>query len=305
MLAVTIASVLGVLVALLIVPVPRGAIVAFDLKTETATHLSFPPSFNGLAPAGLGILADPTDASTLIIHVINNHGSHPTIEIFTHKLGSTELTHIESVQHKELLPNPLDIHPTSLHDFYVTNGLPNPTSGIHSAINLLYRTESGSIVHRINSTWRASTSRRFQLPNGIAMSSDLQTVYVVSSVAPRLDIFSRRASGTIKAETSVALAMIADKVSVGNQGEVYVTGHLNAVGLVRHALDHDIASPSQVVKISIKEGDVYYGDRFKIETVLSDDGVRMPAASIYVADAATRKSVIGGIYLKGIYICRA
>ncbi|GFF51493.1 hypothetical protein IFM58399_09082 [Aspergillus lentulus] len=116
----------------------QGTIIVIDANTLSATRLTllnFKGPFN---THGIDIYSPPEDPSSVYIVAVNHlpnpaYYEAPTrpkpskvpqarsrLEIFHHKIGSKEATHLRSVWHP-LIRTPNDVYFQTLHEIYVTN----------------------------------------------------------------------------------------------------------------------------------------------------------------------------------------
>lgn len=63
-------------------------------------------------------------------------------------------------------------------------------------------------------------------------------------------------------------------------------------------------TPSLVVKIENNTAqNIYYGKKYQVTPVWGDDGTLLSSSTITLVSQAAKKSLIGGIFTKGVLIC--
>ncbi|KAH6575264.1 hypothetical protein BASA50_006887 [Batrachochytrium salamandrivorans] len=289
--------------------IAHGGIVAFDPKTETAIKLEIDSNVltitDGFAPHGMGIFEDPSDPSTIYIHAVNHRRAGGScIEIFKHTLGAPNLHHIETASNPAMLYHPNDVQPVGPRSFYASNDLGSRSYFLRK-IEGLMGLRWGHVVYYHDGEWSIS-AKDVAYPNGIAVSKNLELVYVSSTSSAEILVFKRRpVSGSLRLVDQIKLPAIPDNISVDSEtGALYVAAISGCIQFLYHVEDHSVAVPGMVLKISPNENtDKFYGKKFNVDVVMEWDGALISGATCATYDHSTSKMVIGSLYSGGVVVC--
>jgi hypothetical protein len=249
------------------------------------------------SPHGLGILTDPEDPSTLLIAAVNHKRKGSVIEQFTLRKGTKVAKHYATVKLPELnAPN--DVQPLSKNSFYATNDISN--EGVLKVVEKYGRQPWGYVVHYDDGVTR-KVAKEISYANGITMHKD--KVYVASTSNRHLRIYERKDDDGLKLLDIVELGQLADNINVDQEtGAIYVAGHQNGFKFLDFVKNPAAKSPSVVTKVvPNNDEDQFYGKKYKASEVYVDDGSNLSAATVAVVYGD--KSVVSGIYTKGIMVC--
>lgn len=79
----------------------------YDFKSGSIIPLQF-KGFSSLdyTAHGIGVLTDPQDDQLVHVAAANHRKTGSVIELFTYKIGSTEMVHRKTIKNSKLLNNP-------------------------------------------------------------------------------------------------------------------------------------------------------------------------------------------------------
>ncbi|KAJ1344755.1 hypothetical protein BSLG_000276 [Batrachochytrium salamandrivorans] len=278
---------------------PSSHMVALSLliprQTETAIKLEIDSNVltitDGFAPHGMGIFEDPSDPSTIYIHAVNHRRAGGScIEIFKHTLGAPNLHHIETASNPAMLYHPNDVQPVGPRSFYASNDLGSRSYFLRK-IEGLMGLRWGHVVYYHDGEWSIS-AKDVAYPNGIAVSKNLELVYVSSTSSAEILVFKRRpVSGSLRLVDQIKLPAIPDNISVDSEtGALYVAAISGCIQFLYHVEDHSVAVPGMVLKISPNENtDKFYGKKFNVDVVMEWDGALISGATCATYDHSTSK----------------
>ena len=280
----------------------QGALVRLDLNTHAVTQLQFANFKDHFVPHGVGFIASPDDSNLVYIHAVNHHINGSRIEMFEYRLGDTLMTHYKTVA-SELLPNPNDVLPLSRDSFYATNDLKYARSILRTP-EVFLAFPGGKIMLYSDGTFKEAATN-IQYANGIEASSDKQTVYVVSSTGSFLHIYKRRRSNSLQLMDAVKLPLMGDNVSIDEDGNALIAGIANGLHWLKHAEDHSAPSGSKVVRVAPNTGqDIFYGKKYTVTEIYSDDGTVLSGIANAVASKETKKVVLSTVFTQGVLVCK-
>ena len=112
--------------------------------------------------------------------------------------------------------------------------------------------------------------------NGINMSADGKTIYVAATSEKAVRVFTREpVSGTLTPKFTIPLNGFPDNIEVDDTGNLYVASMPKGLTYMAHSRDADKRSPTQIVKVTLKEKGGY-----KIDELYVDDGFAINAATV-------------------------
>lgn len=102
-------------------PREQDYVIKYDLRTDKIVRLKTPNYNDDIVTHGMGLFVPSPESDTIYIHLVN-HKKHPQscISIFSHKLGTDTMEHLED-NCDRLIVEPNDVAPTGPRSFYVTN----------------------------------------------------------------------------------------------------------------------------------------------------------------------------------------
>ncbi|KAI8322273.1 calcium-dependent phosphotriesterase [Martensiomyces pterosporus] len=176
---------------------------------------------------GFDIYWDDLDPEELTFMFVNHQQSGPAVSIFTHRLGTSHIQHVETVR-SPLLQSPNDVLAVSRRAFYVTNDLRHLRGRLRKLEEFLGM-PWGSVVHRGHEGVFSTAYSGLAYPNGIAASPDRSLVYIACSSEPSVSIFRPGNDGTLEfVGKTVFRAFVPDNISVdAPTGQVLVAGKLS------------------------------------------------------------------------------
>ncbi|KAI9145920.1 hypothetical protein BKA69DRAFT_1024378, partial [Paraphysoderma sedebokerense] len=251
---------------------------------------------------GISVHAGETK-NKIVVAFVNHKRTGSCIELFDHRLGTTELIHFETVCHP-LIKTPNDVALASRKSFYVTNYLASDSYlwqrfeafTMRRWNNVVYRDENGDVKVAADEIAGA---------NGVILSPNEQYVYVASSFRGVVHMYERQLDGTLREVDTVDLEFLPDNLGVDpTTGEILVAGHANARSFTAHVEHPKLPSPSLVYKISnTTSSEKYFGKKYSTKLVFADDGKKMSASTVAVVHPESKTVLIGGIFQKGVLEC--
>lgn len=212
-------------------------------------------------PHGLDLHITPDGEEFLF--VVNHAKAGERIEIFKVEANG-DLSHIETAS-DPLIVNPNDVAALGSRSFYVTNDGRHPWGSREQLIEHFSRQDHGNII-----LWDAGRARiidqGYSFSNGINLSRDGNSVYILESTDRRLSVAARKPETSelsFSSENSAVIFNTApDNVDVDEEGLLWIAGHSKGLQFRRHQLDPDQSAPSQIFVvdvISVKKGKVKGG----------------------------------------------
>ncbi|KAJ3057012.1 hypothetical protein HK097_001496 [Rhizophlyctis rosea] len=268
------------------------------------------PSDQDFVLHGFGLYVSSADANDITLFFINHRRPGSVIDIFSHTLGTSTITYTQTYKHA-MLKSPNGIAPLSADSFLVTNDLCNPT-GPKRLLELVFRRAGGSIQYHSTTEKAKIVAHDVVYPNGIAFSPATSQAWVCSSTTPELLIYNYDADmNRLKLRERVALLSMCDNVHISpTSGHVYTAGIVNPLAylkMVKYSKDLGARGgvASRAVRVVNNTGeDVFYGRKYKVETLLVSDGEFMGGGWAVAAPEESRgKVLVGGQYVQGIAVC--
>lgn len=230
----------------------RGGVYVIDLtapRAEWALRPVTPHVPAAFDPHGLGLYIDDEGRRTLM--VVNHADGVHTIEMFDVDDDGI-LSHRATVADPKLV-SPNDVQPVGHSAFYATNdhGTGSATGQLlHDALLLA----QANLVYFDGQSMRV-VADGFSFANGVNVSPDGKSVYVAETIGMALRIFQRDIeSGDLTPFDFVALGTGLDNVDVSPDGTLLIGAHPRLIDFLSHASDENVLSPSQVVRLTPREG---------------------------------------------------
>lgn len=241
------------------------------------------------APHGLSLYVGDDGQDVLV--VVNHAGGKHSIEVFN--LIGGQLTHSRTI-YDPMLISPNDILAVSPTQFYVTNDH-GYESGLMRTVEDYGRLAASNVVYYDGSVFSEAASG-FSYANGINISSDKKTVYLAAVTGRSIYVMDRDlVSGKLTVQKSIALGTGPDNIEIDAEGDLWVGSHPQLLTFISHAGDPQKLSPSQVLRLSPRNG-------YAIEEVYLSRGEDLSASS--VAAVKGKRLLIGPVFDPRILDCR-
>ncbi len=245
------------------------AIFAYDLSSPSPRLVNLTPDAGpDFRPHGISLYVAPDGATTLF--VINHARGHHTIEVYD--VASAGLTRRLTLA-DPLLVSPNDVVAVSPTTLYVTNDHHYPTGAMRTVEDYLRRPWANVLL------WDGGrfreVARGIRVANGINVSPDGRTIYVVATIGGTLRVYDRDAtSGDLSFRYDIPLASGGDNVEVDADGGLWIGAHPKLLTLVSYMDGRRPEAPSQVLHVVPRE---HGGD---VHEVYLDGGTQLSAATV-------------------------
>jgi len=266
-----------------------------DTKTEKVQKLNlvnFPRPDEGLWLHGfdLWVQDDQDPSSRAILFAINHrlpfekdhHRSHEVgarsvIEVFETTLGSKDLVWLKTIE-DSTINTPNNMIALGPNEFYVSND--------HAKKVTWKRKLDGFYNEPTSLTYCDISDSRPQCklaiteiiyPNGITKGPG-STIWVASSVGMKVKQLDIQADHSLVQLDEIPLRRVMDNINVDEKGEAYIAVISCIPIWQKHTAPngHHTPSPTEVWKVfNNTEADSYYGKKYKVEKVFSDDGQKV------------------------------
>lgn len=247
----------------------KGAIYAYDLNAPSARLVNVTPDAGAdFRPHGISLYVAPDGTSTLF--VINHGGRRNTIEVYD--VGETRLTHRTTLS-DPMLVAPNDLVAVTPTQVYVTNDHHYP-SGLMHTIEDYFRRPWANVVLWDGHTFR-EVAGGIRIANGVNVSADGKTVYVVSTIGQAVRVYDRdAASGGLTLRGEIPLESGGDNVEVDADGTLWIGSHPKLLTLVSYMDGGRPYAPSQILHV------VPRGSGGEVHEVYLDRGEQLSGASV-------------------------
>jgi arylesterase/paraoxonase len=270
----------------------RGGIYAYDLTAAQPVPVKLTsgpgPDFQ---PHGISLYVAPDGRDALF--VINHSGGTHKVEIFD--LQADGLAHRRTIADPALV-SPNDIVAVGPQSFYATNDH-RFTGGFLKTIEDYLKLPLGNVVYFDGQGFREAAAG-IGYPNGINVSADGRTVYVVGTTQMVLKIFARDiASGNLTLTESIPFDTGLDNIEIGPDGALWIAAHPQLLKFVAHSKNADKRSPSQVLRITLPTDGAP-----RIDEIYLNDGGALSGSS--VGAVYLDRLLIGAVFEEKLLDCR-
>lgn len=272
----------------------NGGIYAFFLDDEKPVLKPLeiagrPQSFR---PHGISLYSG--EGGTKRLFVVNHPADgRQTVEIFD--LTGAGLRHVATVEDPETIISPNDVVGVGPAAFYVSNDAGNPP-GLMRQIER-YGGFAVSTVAYFDGEIVRTVVDGLAMGNGINVSNDGNTIYVAETLGETLHMYDRDSeTGALSERDSVNLGSGLDNIDVAADGSLWIASHPKMLRVIAHAADPDEPAPSQVIKVTVEDGQGGTAD----EIYLSDGEPLSGASTAAVLDGTM---IVGAIFDPEILIC--
>ncbi len=262
----------------------RGGIYAYDLKADhpVLVKLTSGPDLD-FQPHGISLHIDPGGRDTLF--VINHSGGTHKVEIYD--LKADGLAHRETVSGPALV-SPNDVVAVSRDSFYVSNDH-HFTDGFMKTMEDYLKLPIANIVYYNGRSFH-EVATGIGYPNGINISPDGRNLYVAGTTRMTLKVFARDLeTGGLTLKESIRFDTGLDNIEIGPEGALWIGAHPQLLKLVAHAKDAGKLSPSQVLRVKLRDD-----GQPRIDEVYLNGGEELSGSS--VGAVYRDRLLIGSIY---------
>lgn len=264
----------------------KGAIYLLDFMASPPSYKNLSETFSqsDFRPHGISLYIDPID-STKWLYVVNHRISGHSIEIF--QFTDTSLLHVETVK-STLIKKPNDVVGVGKSSFYFTNDHDSDDGGF-SALKDYFLIGTGSVGYYDGQNVKL-LDEGIRYANGITASMDGKKLYVAAFTDRSINIYERepfKKIGNIQCKTGV------DNLEWDTEGNLWVGAHPKLLKFLGHAKDRSKLSPSQVLKINLKNP-----AQPIVSQVYGNDGIPLSGSSV----GALYKDIllVGGVFDDGV-----
>ena len=269
----------------------QGAIYGLDLSSANSQLVNLTVGFDKeFNPHGIGLWMAGDGTASLF--VVNHRRDGHFVEIFDYRGG--KLVHQQSVS-GALMHSPNDVLPVGSAAFYVTNDHGNATAFGRMAEEYLQLARSYVLYYDGQSFRKVAAALAYA--NGINISSDGQTVYVAATVAQKIYVYDRdRNTGDLSLRSTIEAGTGVDNIEIDQRGDVWVGSHPKLLTFVKYSKDPKVLSPSQVIKVAIKES-----GQHSVKEIYLNNGKPLSGSS--VAAVFENTLLIGSVFDEHFLLC--
>jgi len=273
--------------------VRQGAIYGFDLQSKNPKLVNLTADFTKeFNPHGIGLWIGRDGASSLF--VVNHRRDGHFVEIFDYL--DRRLVYRESVS-GPLMHSPNDVIPVGRKTFYVTNDHGNRSEFGRTVEEYLQMARS-YVLYYDGKSFR-KVAQRLIYANGINISHDGKLLYVAETVGQRVHVYDRhKQSGNLARWFSIELNTAPDNIEIDKSGDLWIGCHPKLLTFVKYSKDAGRLSPSQVLKVSVKQD-----GRYKVQEVYLNNGQPLSGSSAAAVFKGTL--LIGSVFDARFLVCRA
>jgi arylesterase/paraoxonase len=270
----------------------RGAIYAYDLTASDPVPIRVTtgpaPDFQ---PHGISLFVDPGGKDALF--VINHSGGTHKVEIYD--LVADGLVHRKTVTGPALV-SPNDIVAVSRDSFYVSNDH-RYTSGIRKTLEDYLKLPLANIVYYDGRSF-SEAAAGISYANGINVSPDGRNLYVAGTTRMTLKVYDRDLkTGALIFKENIKFDTGLDNIEIGPDGDLWIGAHPQLLKFVAHSKDAGKLSPSQVLRIKLKND-----GQHQIDEVYLNRGETLSGSS--VCAVYKNRLLIGSVFEEKFLDCR-
>lgn len=271
----------------------KGKIFTIDLKDprmkpmELRMSRSFDlESFN---PHGISVFTDQKNGEIYLLVV--NHPQHQSqVEMFLFMEDSLSLLHLKTFKH-ELLHSVNDIVAVAPDAFYATNDHYFSNNFMKTFVEVFLAQPWTNVVYYSPKEVKV-VSEGYFMANGINISPDKKSVYVVDLLDHNVHVLDRKKDNSLVPVKNVSVGSLCDNVEVDPEtGDLWMGCHPNGMKLFMS--DPDDPAGSEVIRIQN-----IHSDQPVVTQVYSDNGkviIGSSTAAVYGG-----KLLIGSVYHKAL-----
>ena len=269
----------------------QGKIFSFDLNDPQPRLLNMTQDL-GFEFHPHGISTYKNRDGVIRLFAVNHTSNGNTIETFVFKDHS--LIHLETIS-DPLLISPNDLVLLDEDRFYVTNDHGARTSFGKMSEEYL-QLSLGNILFYDGEKFHIAMEG-LSYPNGINKSLSGDTIYVSESIDKTVSIYSRNSENNrLILEKEIYLDSGLDNIEIDKKGNLWIGSHPKALAFLRHAKDPEELSPSQVIRLSIKDNGHHISKEIYLN--MGDELSGSSVASVY-----NNLLMIGAVFEDHFLLC--
>lgn len=275
-------------------PAKQGKLYLVDVDTGSLRDVTPTLDFT-LRPHGLDLWRRPGEERLFVV----NHGKgsvfpatadnaesiEHTIEVFDVAADGT-LSHSETIR-GEAIVSPNDVAAAGEREIYFTNDHTTPPGLLRTLVDYL-RIPRANVVHWDGDGFQVVLDGLLYA-NGIAASSDGESVFVSETTGGRVSWLSRTPDGRLEHVSVADDLMGVDNISIGPSGDLWVALHPKLLAFTAHAASPESRSPSQILHLTPKR-DTAWG----VEEIYLNDGAPISGASVAATNG--QKILVGTVF---------
>ena len=247
----------------------------------------------GFRPHGISLFVQDNGTQTLF--VINHFkGIEERIEIFKKQTSDQKFIHSTTLI-DPLITRPNDLVAVSETKFYIANDS-GASNALERAGEMLFGFGLSPLVFFDGEKFSVVVDD-LKSSGGINANNGKGLLYVGETLGKSIRVYNLAEDRSLLGmEAKIQLDSAVDNIDLDVNGDVWIANHINTLSLVRHLGNADIPAPSQVQRISFRNGGLE-----SIQTVLENNGTLLSASS--VGARYSRLLLIGSITDPNILIC--
>ncbi|KAF9029514.1 calcium-dependent phosphotriesterase [Hymenopellis radicata] len=290
-------------------------IATYDHAHRKATRVilkDFPWAEESIAFHGMDVVPSSLNHNELFVYLVHHRlpppeqdpasvGFHSTVEVFRTFVGSDTLTHISTVDDPVHMLVPNDVLGSSDgKSFFFTNSGTMQTGFTRNFRELL--NPSSTVVYCHGGQCKVAISG-LSYANGITAAPN-GTVYIASTIARGIRVLDRQEDNSLVLDDLIPTEEIFDNLSIDEDGILWGAGIPRAFDAVDTMKNSSIPCPSIAKSFAINTGtSSFYGEKYKIDTVFSDDGNVMSLLSTVVHDSQRHMMYYHGLLSRWLLVC--
>lgn len=248
---------------------PNGEIWTLDTRNPNAQAVKMSHNLDGpFHPHGIALYAPMNE-----LYVVNHiSGSQHEINVFRIE-SSNRLSLRTSISYPELI-SPNDIVVVGQDHFYVTNDHGNPRGSLMEKVEVYMTLPLSSVSYYDGSKGHIAIDG-IRMANGIALSEDMQSLYVASSMGNSLLRYKRGATALDwTPDGSIFVASVVDNLEWTESGTLLTGAHPKPLEFLQHSRDPSSPSASEVIEFDVNS------DPMTAKTLHLDFGENISGSSV-------------------------
>ena len=272
----------------------RGAIHVFELDGEGRAPSQLEHDLDGpLVPHGIDLYRGEDGERRLFV-VNHPEPTASRIEIFA--IEGERLRHLRTIEGPELV-SINDITAVGPESFYATNDAGTAPNDALRPFRTYLRLPWSNVVYFDGDDLRF-VAEGLRYGNGIAISEDGTTLFVAETTGRRLRVYDRNPdNGTLTEQFSEEIPSGLDNISLAPDGRLWIGSHPKLLDFVAHAEDPNAHSPSQVLRLEVRERHV------RVEELYLNDGAELSGSSVALPVSEGR-FLVGSVFEPHFLDCR-
>lgn len=270
----------------------HGGIYAYELNEAQPVPVMLTsepgPDFQ---PHGIGLFVNPGGQDVLF--VINHSRATHTVEVYDINAG--RLIHRQTLSDPELV-SPNDIAAVGRNRFYVTNDH-RYRNDVMRILEDYLKLPLSNVVYFDGNNF-SEMADGFSYANGINVSPDGRKLYVAATTRMVLHVYDRdKQTGKLTLKENIRFDTGLDNIEIGPSGTLWIGSHPQLLKFVAHSKDAGKLSPSQVLRVELKDDGEH-----QIDEVYLNNGEELSGSS--VGAVYRDRLLIGSVFEEKILDCR-